>query len=323
MDPEELENPAEAGNDLLDIADTEIDESEEGVETDDDQEITAEAEDETDESEDDGDVETDADDEEESEDAEEDVGPVIAQGDSVVHLPDGTETTVEALISGNLRQQDYSRNMDALKSVREKADKEAERISGVVTRVTEYLNSVIPPLPDANLLSSGDPQNMQTYLLQKQQHEDVKSVIVDLIKQKEEVQQTAVQMSADQVEEARKDGRKKLAQMFPETGTEAGYGRFMKGVQETAGKIGFSEEEVAKAMDPRTFATLHYAKLGMERAEAKKRGKAKLKAAKPSAPKKAVKPDQGATLRHQKAMTALRQDDSIDNAVAALMSGGG
>ncbi len=77
----------------------------------------------------------------------------------VVTLEDGTESTLEELVSGNLRQADYTRKTEAiaeerraLEDIKASAQNQSEEINRTYEGLVEFLQGIMPPEPSLDLL---------------------------------------------------------------------------------------------------------------------------------------------------------------------------
>lgn len=137
--------------------------------------------DQTDIEDDDEGVESDgeADDEDQVEDGDEDTDPESDQGRFVsdnakIRLPDGTITTIADLKSGSLRNADYTRKTQELAEQRRSFEGQSESVKQAEQQLsqqreymTSLLQSITPQAPDPSLLQSDPMEHMQ----QKEQYE--------------------------------------------------------------------------------------------------------------------------------------------------------
>lgn len=260
--------------------------------------------------------------ESEGEPSEDEAPKAEITDETEVILSSGDAVPLSELKQGYFRQADYSRKGQELAEVRSQADKEATRIAGAIERVTEHLKSIIPPMPDDSLLYSQDPNDARTYNIQKHQHEQVQNLIMGLLKEKDEADSAKKALSEGEVQQIRSSEQAKLIDALPDVNLRSNdqMKAFFEEARNTGMEMGFTAQEMSTVMDHRLFKVLHFAKKGMQADTTKVKAKAKLKKVKPTPPKKAVRTDSGQSQRNT-AMSRLRKDDSIENAINALLSG--
>jgi FtsZ-binding cell division protein ZapB len=260
------------------------------------------------------DEQPDEDSDDEPEDQQE-AEPEAVKPDAVVKLPDGTETTVEELTKGHLRQADYSRKTQEVAERRKAVEAEAARIKSVTDAFIERISSLIPNEPETALAYTNPGQ----YTAQKAAYDSAIAQVKDLINISKEAEGVKGSMTEQQRREMLQAENAKLIEKFPEAGTKEGREKFFSSVQSVAEEIGFTTQELSQVSDHRVFALAHWAKKGMEAEKAKTKVREKAQKAPPTAPRK---PGQGArkndAAARRKARAALVKDDSIENAIRLL-----
>lgn len=243
-------------------------------------------------------------------DEESEQDPITATEDAVVKLADGTTATVKDLISGNMRQDDYSRKTQQIANDRKALAENVDRIDRITQAFVDHLSTMVPPEPDP-ALALNDPA---AYTRQKAQYDAAIAQVQSIIEFGNEPKEMMGAMSDEDRQKTLADENSKLIMMFPEAGTQDGRQQFFSEAQKAAEALGFSAEELGSVTDHRMFALAHWAQKGMQAAEAKKSVEAKTQKAPPSAPRKPGQPARKGG-QNAKAMRKLAQTGSIHDAV--------
>ena len=242
----------------------------------------------------------------------EDAGETHAEADlkAIVRMEDGTQSTVEDLLKGNLRQSDYTRKMQALSTERQAFEADTQRFEGVTQAFIDHLSSMVPAEPNPSLALT----NPNQYTAQKAQYDAAIAQVQKLI----EIGSKPKEMASERMKEEHSrrvaDENAKLAELFPKTATKAGRDQFWSDVSAVAREVGFNENELKNVIDHRVFALAHWAKVGMDSEKAKAKAKAKAEAAPPATPRK---PGQSAAKANgnAEAMRKLRRSGSMKDAL--------
>lgn len=245
------------------------------------------------------------------EEPEEEPEPKEADLKAVVKLQDGTTTTVEELLKGQLRQSDYTRKQQEVANLRKSVEADASRIEGITQAFIDHLASMMPDEPDAALVYR-DPN---AYTQQKARYDATVAQMQKLIElgnQPKQIKQAMTQADADRI---KAEENSKLVGMFPKTATQDGRAKFFENVATVASELGISEKEWQGISDHRLLALAHWAKVGMDAEKARSKAKAKAAKAPPATPRK---PGQTAAKanRNVDAMRKLARSGSIHDALA-------
>ena len=277
-----------------------------------DVEEDAEEEAEEDESEEESDVDGD--------DQEGDIEALEYDPDVVVTLEDGTESTLEELVNGNLRQADYTRKTEALaeerRSVEEfkaSAQTQSEEINRTYQGLVEFLQGIMPPEPSLDLLGHDQSEYLRQQAIRKSFTEELSSVL----SRQQDAQAISHQMSQTEMDHIRADEQKKLVKAMPMLADEMKLASFKEGVVKTAVDLGFSEVEIGNAVDHRLLRLVHLAGIGKKSLEngENARRRIKRKAATPAAKAPASKAATRSVSNNGKAMRKLSQSGSITDAM--------
>lgn len=237
--------------------------------------------------------------------------PVEADLKAIVHLEDGTQSTVEDLLKGNLRQSDYTRKMQSLSSERQAFEADTQRFEGVTQAFIDHLSSMVPAEPNPSLALT-DPNR---YTAQKAQYDAAIAQVQKLIEIGSKPKEIASERMKEEHSRRVADENVKLAELFPKTATKAGRDQFWSDVSAVAREVGFNENELKNVIDHRVFALAHWAKVGMDSEKAKAKARAKAEAAPPATPRKPGQPATKAN-RNAEAMQKLRRSGSMRDALA-------
>lgn len=244
------------------------------------------------------------------EDGQEEAPAVYADEKAKVKLADGSEVAVGELIKGHLRQADYTRKSMAVAEQRKHAEAQASQLEGVLNAFTDFLASQIPDEPSPALAL----RNPGEYTAQKAQREAALAQVQKLIDLGRAPKQIKSAMTQEAHRELLATENARLADLFPETGTQPGREKFFGNVRAAAEAIGFTAQELSQATDHRLFALAHWAQKGM--AAEKAAAAAKAKAAK-APPAMAPKPGAaGDGRKNRDAMKRLSRTGSMRDALA-------
>jgi len=237
---------------------------------------------------------------------------VTAADDAVVQMDDGTTVTVKELRLGNMRQADFSRKSQENANHRKELGTYAQRLKQQNDAFVEAVSALIPEAPPIELATT----NPTKYWQEKAYHEEAVKKVESLMAVGQEAETVAQEMTQADQQKLVQEENLKLASLFPETGSKAGREKFFRDGQKAAEFVGFSTQELNGTMDHRLFALAHWAQRGIQAEQVKTKAKAKAQKAPPSSP---VRPgNSGKQKTNRDAVKRLMQDDSIENAVAAL-----
>lgn len=189
-------------------------------------------------------------------------------------LQDGTKVDKDELVRGYQRQADYTRKTQEVANLRQSLTERTAEIDGIVSSVTEYLKTLMPPAPDPTL-AMRDPN---AYIRAKAQHEAAVAKVNELVEIGGKPKAVSAAISNEEQQARFAEANRKLIAMFPQAGTQEGRPKFLEGVTNAAKNAGFTMAELQKVDDPRMFALAHYANIGMRAQEAAKTVREKAKA---------------------------------------------
>lgn len=285
-----------------------------------------EASDEEAEEQDDGDPDEEgqAEDQDEEE-PESDQGRFVASNGKV-RLPDGTVSTVNDLIQGNLRDKDYRQKTMEAAEVRKAAEAKVSAATQLETQLLEQreqvatlLRSIIPTAPDSNLAAS-DPY---AYNVQKAQHEEWMRYIQDFDQQN----LTAKQAKDEERNRARQEkGNAELAALvekIPTLRDEKKFSAFVKDVADHGTQYGFSMDELRDAIgyDHRMAMAIRDA-IQWRKLQASKANVTKKVENRPPIQKggKRLNPAESRARSTNEAITRLKATGSVEDAARAYLA---
>lgn len=249
-------------------------------------------------------VETEA---EEAEDAEE-------PGEVKVTLADGTEVSLGEIEKGYLRQADYTRKTTEIAQDRERVSQyEAalvERARSIETaheRLSEFVQGLLPPEPDAALAR----QNPAAYVQQKAMREQAIAELSAWMDARAQTGQAVEQLTAQQMEHQRTQANAELVKAMPKLKDAAALAKFDAEVAATAKHFGFDDATIAATNDPRVRRMAYYAAIGMRAEQNRQAASRRVEAPKPGKP---AAPAQNVD-RNRTAMRRLSQTGSIKDAL--------
>ena len=253
---------------------------------------------------------------EEGED-EEPLEPISYDPARVITLEDGTQTTLEDLVGGNLRQADYTRKTEALaeerravEEIKTQASARGEEIQHTFDGLIEFLEGIIPPEPSLELLSV----NQEEYLRQQAIRKSFADELSSVLSRKRDAQGQVDAMKEADLEQLRTTEAKKLVDEMPMLADPMKMTSFQESVSKTAVELGFAKEEIDAVVDHRLLRLVHLAGVGKRSLENQEnaRRRIKTKAQTPAAKKPAAR---RAPSANKKAMRALSQSGSIQDAM--------
>lgn len=229
--------------------------------------------------------------------------------EAVVTLQDGKKVKVADLVTGNLRQDDYTRKTQEIATERKSVRADAERIASITQSFIDHLSAMVPPAPEPSL-ALRDPN---AYVRAKAQHEAAVAQVQKLVEIGEQPKQITDAMSDQERQTSNAEENRRLAERFPDVATEQGRQKFFAKTAEAAQAAGFSMDDLRGVTDHRLFVLAHYAKVGMEAMKAREVAKTKAQAAAPVAPRKPGQPVQ--VKSNADAMRRLSRSGSIKDAL--------
>lgn len=232
------------------------------------------------------------------------------------------EVPLTELLQGYSRTADYHRKTEALAQERRSFQAEAERVreqsaivSNLVPALTAQLQASLPQPPDPALRDI----DYLAYSRMKEDYEVAVGRLQAAVSQTQQLQQLQIeeqtQMLAQQVEQ----GRQKLPELVPAWKDPKAYERDRPRLREYAKKLGYSDEEVDQAYDPRAVAALYKAMRYDEIVSRKPRPDAPLEKVIRPRPS-TVAPAATAKRVSYEARSRLAQTGRVEDAAAAIRS---
>lgn len=280
--------------------------------------------------EDEAEIEGDPDEDGQSDD-EDDKEPDSDQGRFVasngkVKLPDGTVSTVAALIEGNLKERDYRQKTMGLADERRAFEEQSSAFKASEKQVNEqreYLSklmeSITPQPPDPSMMAE-DPIG---YMQAKDQYERFVAHSQYLQQQMDLSRQQAEEETRKRQESKRQAEWGALQSKVPALRDQAKLKAFTDDIRSAAQSAGFSHDEIIQAVpyDHRMALVLQKA-AKWDRLQANKPKVAERVRGRPPVQKsgKRLTPDAQRVRRAQDATNRLKETGSMDDAVAAYLA---
>jgi hypothetical protein len=246
-----------------------------------------------------------------------------AKANALVTLEDGTEVPLKELISGSLRQQDYTRKTQELSSNRKALEDAAQRFVNQDRQVKEFaefarkvVESYAPKPPDPSKINT-DPIG---YLQEKEAFDRASQTWRQLAESQQSISQRLEESEGAKNHEQLTQETKALIERMPALATEEGWRAFKTEAVDIGGKsYGFTPQEIADIRDHRYVLALkdaiEYRKLQgkkMEAVRAAKNAPSPVAAAARPAPNRS-------TQQTQKVLTErARKTGSVED-IAALL----
>jgi len=234
--------------------------------------------------------------------------------DPVIRLSDGTELPLSELEKSVMRDADYrkktaevAREREAAQTLRSEFEARARTVDATVQKLAAFLESAIPPEPPLALAR----QNPGEYQYQQAQRQMVIAELSGLVALRDEVNQEAEQARAAEMQRYRAENEAKLVKLMPELKDEARRAKFNEDVRKAALEFGFSEDEVANAVDARVLRMVHFARKGMIAEQNRKNATRRMEAPKRGTPAPAVTQPNG----NRSAMARLAKTGSLKDAL--------
>lgn len=234
-----------------------------------------------------------------------------ATDDATVELPSGEKLKVGELKSGYMRDRDYRHKTTELANKRRDLETLSTRVTDSVNAIADLLVKQIPPAPDASLAMT-DPAR---YVADKAMHDAMMGQVYAVIEQAKAPKDAVNKLSDEQRQELLQSENAKLAEAFPQSAKPETRKQFFADAMGTAAELGFTPDEIGKAVDHRFYKMAHYARLGMQAEQAKAKAVQKVINVPPVVPNKRAAGATASKLRaNQDAMKRLAQTGSIHDA---------
>lgn len=172
------------------------------------------------------------------------------------------EVTEDDLKAGYQRGADYSRKTQALAEERRafqaevsQVQQERSQYAQLLPVLAQQIAQALPPQPDPALRQT-DPIE---YMLQKEQYEEGMQRLLAAQQEMQRVQNQTQQERLQGLQRAVEEGFKKLPDLVPAWKDPKVFQRDQSALREYGRKIGYSDEELDQAYDPRAVAALYKA----------------------------------------------------------------
>jgi hypothetical protein len=172
--------------------------------------------------------------------------------------------TVKEAAEGYQRQADYQRKTQALaeerkaiESVRQQTEAERAYYASTVSQLRSQLEAIAPQEPDWNRLHQEDPIN---FPIIEKQWRDYKANLQAVQQEEARLKQIAYQEEQYKLQHIVEEGRKFIVEKMPEWKDEAKWNSARGQLREYGKKIGYTDEELAMAYDPRAILVLEKAR---------------------------------------------------------------
>lgn len=224
------------------------------------------------------------------------------------------------LLAGYSRTADYTRKTEALAHERrsfqaeiEKVQTERAQYAQLLPALAQQIQSAMPLPPDPKLRES-DPIS---YMLAKDEYEEKLGRLQAASSEMQRLQQENAEMQTKQLQAAVAQGYSKMLELIPEWKDKAVYEKDRTELRGYLNGIGYSDEEIDQAYDPRAIALARKA-MRLDRLEARR--------PRPDAPlEKALRPvppvNSQAPRKAKEAQTArkrLAETGRMEDAAAAI-----
>jgi len=261
---------------------------------------------------DDAGKEDDAKEEQEGESqAESEAGRFVGH-DGRVRLPDGTVTTVNELIRGNLREADYTRKTQETAALREELQSRQAELAQreqTIDLAIDIARAYLPQEPDQSMIHT-DPIG---YLQQKAEYDARMGQLQQLYAARQQAEQARSTQTVEQKKEVLRREAEALFHAMPELRDPAKLNQFNADMVKAVERYGFSPQDVAAAEDHRLFLLARDAMAYQKLMAAKPKAMAKTEGKPPLAPGRRQSP-QGAKQRdRQSDWQRVRSSHGKDN----------
>lgn len=241
---------------------------------------------------------------------------------ATVTLKDGTEVTLDEVVSGYLRQSDYTRktqevakNNRELEAAAQRLIQQDQAVKRELAFVEAAMKELLPKVPDPQLLST-DPVG---FLQQKEAYQEAMARLHRVRQTAENVNGRLTETQKVQTQEERQAELKALVEKVPALRTEQGRTAFFQEASDIAGKAwGFTPDEIGSFTDHRYILALRDAVEWRKLQSKKMEVVRKAKEAPPMKPAARQAPNARSDQARKAAWQKLAQDGSEEAAIAAL-----
>lgn len=233
--------------------------------------------------------------------------------DTPIKMPNGETVTLQELIDGHFRHDDYTRKTQEDAETRRGLQSLGENFSGAMDRVLNYLVSKLPPEPDAQLAYT----NPQLHYQQTIMHQAALAEMTELLQAKNGAQEVTQQLSQADYAAMKTAEDALLVKEMPHLKDPKRFEAFNRDVVAGAKALGFKDDEINTTLDARIRLMAYHANYGLNARAAAAKAKAKVQSATPS-PLPATQrqhPNSVRALANVNAMKSLRSSGSIKDAM--------
>ena len=243
---------------------------------------------------------------------EEDEASTPEPSDDAPITVDGKKLTVAELKKSYFREADYTRQKQAVSTKEKSLEALTARVTGSVNAIADFLSKQIPEAPDPSLAMT----NPGEFVQKKAMHEAAMAQVNAILSQAGDVKDVANQLTTEQRSELLQSENAKLAEALPITATPEGRKKFFERAASAAKELGYSDEDIQKVTDHRTFILAHYAALGLQAEKAKAKAQTKVLNVPPvTAQRRPQGPNASKVRQNKDAVKRLARTGSIDDAV--------
>lgn len=185
--------------------------------------------------------------------------------DVLVTMSDGTKQTLAELKRGFFRAKDYTHKTEAVaqerktvEAIRESYNQNAAALQQAYQRMTQFVESLVPPAPPLSL-AQNDPG---AYQYQMALRNSAIAELQDVYQAKENTDQAIQGASAADIARYKAEEEAKLLAALPALRDPSRKAAFDAANKKTAIEFGFTENEIMDTADHRILQFVHYARIG-------------------------------------------------------------
>lgn len=174
------------------------------------------------------------------------------------------KVTLKEAREGYQRQADYQRKTQAVaeqrreaEAVRQAAEAERNSYAEAVSALRAEMERYLPQEPDWQRLHQDDPIN---FPIIEKQWRDYKAQLAAIQQQEAVIKQQQAREQQEQLRMIVEEGRKYIFEKVPEWKDEAKWSEAQKQLRDYGKTVGYSDEELAAATDPRAIIVLEKAR---------------------------------------------------------------
>jgi hypothetical protein len=174
------------------------------------------------------------------------------------------KVTLKEARDGYQRQADYQRKTQALaeqrrevESIRQATESEKAAYAEAVSALRQEMERYLPQEPDWQKLHQDDPIN---FPIIEKQWRDYKAQLAAVQQQEAAIKAQQSREQQEQLRQIVEEGRKYIFEKVPEWKDEAKWSQAQKSLRDYGKTVGYSDEELAAATDPRAIIVLEKAR---------------------------------------------------------------